>query len=278
MTYLATNRSRSGIWGNRISRLIIYIVGIVVVLIVISQLLVPHFLPAVWSSVARPFWRMEFSIASGSLQSPGALLAENEALKRQLAEDGVRLSTIQAIEAENEELKMLLGRDPLTSTSTASIKAKPAKRILAAVLVRPPAGPYDELVLDGGSDLGFAKGDKVYAPGDVLIGTVSDVLGATSKVVLFSSPGERYQVLIGSDKSPATAVGRGGGEYQAELPRDAKVAENDFVLAPSIGDMPFGIVNSVITDPARAFETVLFSPPVNVYELRWVLVDTLIHE
>jgi cell shape-determining protein MreC len=108
----------------------------------------------------------------------------------------------------------------------------------------------------------------------VLVGKVSSVAGQTSKVTLFSSPGVKYDVEVGSQHFPAIATGRGGGQYQAQLPRDMAIAAGDFVSSPSISAKPFGIVDSVLSDPAEPFLTILFASPVNIYQLRWVLVDT----
>jgi cell shape-determining protein MreC len=152
-------------------------------------------------------------------------------------------------------------------------RASTTPYILAAVLKHPPRAAYDELIIDAGLDAGFSVGNNVYAVGDLLIGRVFQVLGQTSKVRLFSSPGGTYPVMIGPDHAPATAIGRGGGQYAAELPRDIKVSEGDFVVVPSLNAKPFGVVTSISADPAEPFETILFAPPVNVYSLRWVLVD-----
>ena len=226
------------------------------------RLVMPHFFPSLFTSIARPFWRTQFSIESGSLETPAALLADNETLRRELQAALVQGQSIQALEIENEELKSILGRASTTPYT------------LAAVLEKPPFSGYDSLIIDAGADQGFSSTSMVYAPGNVLIGRVSDVLGQTSKVALFSSHGQSYQVMIGPAHSPATAVGQGGGQYSAQLSRDVKVSEGDVVLAPSLSNAPFGIVTAVISDPAQPFEQILFAPPINIYELRWVLVDT----
>jgi cell shape-determining protein MreC len=257
----------------------------IVIIVILVQSLIPHFFPAFFTMFARPFWRAKFSLESGSFKSPPELLAENENLKLELDNAEVRLKTIQAVENENAELKSFFGRnDGAISTSTNATSfnfitlqkimssSKRNKRVLAPVLVHPPASAYDEFIIDGGSDMSFAVGDKVYASGNVLIGSISDVLAQTSKVTLLSSPGNIINVLIGGLNVPAAGVGRGGGQYFAELPRTAKISAGDFVIAPSVNDKPFGVVSAVISDPARAFETVLFAPAVNLYQLRWVLV------
>ena len=257
MTYLRTHNRPA----RTRTRIIVIACGILVVIGGAIRLWVPYLLPGIFNTIAVPFWRAEFSSASGSLDSPGAMLAQNEDLRRQLADAQVRLQTIQGIESENADLKALMGR------------ASTTPYILGAVLSRPPFTAYDELIIDAGRDRGISSSSLVYAPGNVAIGRVTEVFADTSRVMLFSSPDETYQVLIGPSHIAALATGRGGGQYQAELSREAKVSEGDAVNSSGLNDRPFGVVTSVLSDPAQPFQTVLFAPPVNVYQLRWVLVD-----
>ena len=256
MTYLETH-DRS----NKVKARLATALAILIVIIVLIQGLFPQFLPAIFTTIAKPFWRAEFSIESGSLRTPGSLLSENEALKRQIYEAEASQLSVKEIQDENAELKALMGRASTTPF------------ILAAVLKRPPLTGYDELVVDAGSDHSFVVGDLVYVAGDVPIGRISEVLGDTSIVTLFSSPGQRYEVMFGPDHIYGTAIGRGGGQYEAQLPRDSGIASGDYVVLPMLNSKPFGIVSSVVIDPSQPFEMVLFSPPVNIFESRWVMVD-----
>ncbi len=265
--------------------------------VIVFQFFIPHFLPAIFTTIARPFWRVEFSLESGSLKSPAALLAENEALKVRIQELTTADASVDLVRTQNSELLAVLGRSDLSlasfnqsdnifsSSSSASstqvsnlsklfssINPSDA-RVLAAVLVRPPFAHYDELIVDVGLDHGIMPGMKVYALGNILIGTTTDVLGQTSKITLFSSVGQAYPVLIGTNHVPATAIGRGGGQYEAQVPQATKIAQGDVVLDASLADGPFGVVTAVLSNPADPFETVLFSPGVNVYQLRWVLIS-----
>ena len=269
--------------GEKRSRTIALITGGVVIVVVVFQLFIPHFIPALFTTIVRPFWRMEFSVMSGSLKSPGALLAENEALKIQLQAVMASDASSDMVRTENGELLSLLGRSTSIITSSSSTSTAPAvtlsgtvnsSRLLGAVLSRPPFASYDELIVDVGSDHGLTVGSKVYGPGNILIGTVSDVLSETSKVTLFSSPSQTYPVLIGAGHIPASAIGRGGGQYEAQIPQATQIAQGDIVSDASLGDGAFGTVTSVLNNPADPFETVLFSPGINVYQLRWVLIDT----
>lgn len=264
MTYLQRHSPRP---AARRARAIAGAVIGAAVLVIAIELFAPHFFPALFTSIARPFWRAEFSVASGSLRTPSAILAENESLKRQLAEAAVRLSSYQDLQNENESLKALMGR------------ASTTPRVLAAVLVRPPSIAYDTLIIDAGADQGLSTTSVAYAPGNVPIGRVVDVLGETATVSLFSSPGQRYDVLVGPTHIPATAIGQGGGQYSVQLPQAAKIAEGDFVTlsgvaaSVSAASAPLGVVSAVVRDPAQPFETVLFAPPLNIFQIRWVLVD-----
>jgi len=298
MTYLRANRRP----GEKRAKTIYSAAGLVVIAIIVLQIIYPHFIPSVFTSFFKPFWTAKFSGSAGSLETRESILLKNEDLNRKIAEYDVRLGTIAEIEQENEELKTIFGRPDKVitkvsttsadkvflknniSTSTVStstpvldysfLRKNVNGRVLAAVLVRPPATGYDEYIIDIGNDFGVKVGDKVYAPGDVLIGKVDDVLADTSKVVLFSSPGQKFDITIGQRNNLATANGRGGGQYEVELPRDAVVSDGDFVNSPSITDKPFGVVSAVLSDPTQPFETVLFTSTVNIYNMRWVLVGT----
>jgi len=242
------------------------LVGSAGAIIILSALILwraPSFFSGLFMSVARPFWRTEFSIQSGALESPGQLLSDNESLKRQLSdlELSIASTSVEATLEENDELKAMLGR---ASTTPA---------VLAAVLSRPPYMPYDELVIDRGSDDGIASNTLVYSPEMVLIGHLSALYSQTSAVTLFTSPGQKYNVLIGSSHIPAEADGRGGGQYQAEIPHGSAIEAGDIVEDQSLNDKEFGIVVTVRSDPSDPFDQVLFAPPVNIYQLRWVLLE-----
>lgn len=259
MTYLQA-RNNSG--QNQLRRILL-VAGVLLVLILGGVLyFAPHVISAFMTTLARPFWRVESSIEMGSLRSRESLLIENEYLKRELEAADVRLLTVGAVEMENAELKAGMGRASSTPYT------------LAAVLKHPPQAPYDELVIDIGQDFGLKEGNLVYAAGMVPIGKVVEIFGETSKIRLFSSPEERYEVEIGSGRSAATAIGRGGGQYEAQLPRDIKISEGDLVVVPAISTKPFAIVSAVLSDPVEPFQTILFAPPVGIYGLHWVWVDS----
>lgn len=244
------------------------VVGAVVVIAAIAaliQVIAPQVFPAFASAIARPFWREEFYARSGAFRSPAELLAENESLKRELADlrAGAASSSAALLQSENQDLLAAMGR----STTT------PRHFVLGAVLAHPSFVPYDEFVIDVGSADGIASTSRVYTPEKILIGRILDLQGHSAKVALYSSPRETYPVSIGPSHVPATAVGQGGGQYRASVPHGSNIQIGDFVSDKALYDRPFGVVVSVITDPSDPFDTVLLAPPVNIYQTRFVLVS-----
>lgn len=220
------------------------VLGLILILGII-YFVSPSFLPSIFTKIAAPFWGLkEESTIKTSVDLENALITE--------------------LQRENIELKAMLGR---TGTSTP---------ILAYIVKKPPFTAYDSFIIDAGTNNGVDTGDKVYAKGDVLLGEIVEVLGMSSKVKLYSTDGEKYNVFIadkdGAYNIQAPAVGKGGGAFEATLPRDVKIKEGDIVTIPNLKVSIFGIVNKVIADPARTFSTILFSQPVNIYEQKWVFI------
>ncbi|MFA6404388.1 MAG: rod shape-determining protein MreC [Candidatus Paceibacterota bacterium] len=266
MIFLETNNRRE----NRFNRIYIVAIIFIIIILVLIQLLFPHILSSIFITIAKPFWRIEFAVSSGSMKSQRQLLLENETLKIRLQEKDIKSYLIQSIEQENQSLKQFFAKNRVysnsESTSTDAMEIVP-------ILMNPPFAPYDELIIDGGKDLGFTAEMVVYAYKGIPIGKIKEVLRNTSKVVLYSSPGIIHDVIIGREGIRATATGNGGGQYSLELPRSIVVKEGDLVTVPSYDGDTIGIVSKVINDEAQPFETIIFAPPVNIFDLRWVLID-----
>ncbi len=257
MTYLRTNKNNFGLRSSILTILIICLVAIVILI----QYLKPQIFPTLFSSIATPFWRIEFAVESGALLSNNRLLDQNESLRRQLTEAEVRLLSIKSVEDENIELKSLMNRSSTTPQT------------LAAVLARPPLSTYDVIIIDLGINDDISTSSRVYGLGNIPIGQIFEINKNTSKVLLFSSPGQKYEVFVGPNNTPATAIGRGGGQYEAEVSRGANIIEGDSITIPSINSRPIGKITTVESNPSEMFETILFAPPINIFNLKWVLVD-----
>jgi cell shape-determining protein MreC len=235
---------KSSIKTTKIS-LPIRIVTLIFVVLIALHFIFPVFLGNLFITVARPFWSF------GNIEKPST----------------DELSQLQNVvntqlQKENIELKEMLGRKD------------PKNIVVAYILKKPPFTAYDSFILDIGSRGNIKIGNKVYSSTGMLIGEIDEVSNSTSKVKLYSSYGEKYEVLVGDKNIQVTATGRGGGSFETVVPRDTKVKEGDTVIIPDISNAVFGVVGKIIADPARAFSTIIFSQPINIYEQKWVTVST----
>ncbi|MCX6751857.1 MAG: rod shape-determining protein MreC [Candidatus Nomurabacteria bacterium] len=233
------------------------------------------------SVIFRPVLILGNSIG-GSLSNTGAyfysknsLLSENENLKAKLNEQEARMSNYNSILDENLKIKETLGR-----------KNGKTNLILTSILSKPNQSPYDTLVVDMGAKSGLVSGQKVFALGNVPIGRVAEVYLNTSKIILYSNPGEKTEVVI-SGHSTSNAfgmtgtggdtfmqiVGRGGGNFEMILPRDFVLEKGTEVVLPGITPYTVGIVQTIISDPRDSFQKALLSSPVNIQELKFVEVE-----
>lgn len=222
---------------------------VVVLALVISIIYTffPRAFPVFFTSIFRPLWG-----DSGFI----------EELRKTLNELYVQIADDDILKQENDDLKKILGRVHTKSP------------LLATILKKPPFSAYDTFILDVGVQHKIKKGQKVYAFGDVIIGEIGDVIGNTSKVKLYSSAGEKFTVSVGSTNIETVAIGKGGGYFELSLPRGTKIIEGDSVVIPSLTSAFVGRVGAIVSDPSEPFLKVLFRQPLNIYELKWVIVDT----
>ena len=231
------------------------ILMVMIVILVLFYLVFPRAFPTFFTTLIKPFWTAEQGIRYGDTSI--------EELRKILAASETNTAQNNALMQENADLKSLLGRSSLT------------RPLLATVLKRPPFSAYDTLILDVGKELKVEPGNRVYALGNIPIGEIAEVIDGTSKVRLYSSAGEKFQILIGPTHIEATATGRGGGYFEVSLPRDTKIKVGDNALISSLGNSFVGTVEGTASEPSEPFSKILFRQPVNIYEMRWVLVDTI---
>ena len=237
---------RSSVRNNRVPN-IVKALSLIVLFIFIIYFLFPNFLPKIMYTIISPFWSGDNTITQD--QNMISLDLHN--------------ATISELQKENEDLKNILHRN-----------ASSSPMILAHIVKKPPFTAYDSYIVDIGKN-NVQTGYKVYALGNVLIGEVVEVNGVFAKVKLYSSYGEKFTALIGKNHIQAIATGNGGGTFEAVLPKDVKISLGDVVTVPDMNNSVFGIVRDITVDPARAFTTILFSQPVNIYEQKWVQISNL---
>ena len=271
-----------------------YIIFFVVILLILF-----YFRSGIFNSLAlfshtifRPVLILGNNLG-GKLRSIGSyfvsknfLYLENQNLKSQLNEKRGLIENYNSILAENINLKEILGRK--------KEEAIAENMILSAILAKPNQSLYDALVIDVGTKQGIKIGDIVFALGHSLtgealgtvpIGRVSTVYGSSSKVTLFSSSGEKTNIVIFNESVHSSdalgtgknifmeVVGRGGGNFEMVLPEDFRPAKGDRAVLPGIFPYVLGIVETIISDPRSPFVKALLVSPVNIQELKFVEVE-----
>jgi len=220
------------------------------------------------NKIALPFWKfdnyvtLKFSNAFSIIGSKRSLILENRRLNLELNKIKTDLSLQKIIRKENENLKALFGR----SEGKKNV-------VLAAVLVKPSVSPFDVIIIDIGKDKGVKEGDRVLYEGAVAIGEVEEAYSRSSKVKLYSSPGEKFVALIGETSAQVEMEGLGGGNFAAKLPRDVEVKKGDAAVVPSISTSVFGFVENIELNPTDSFQKIIFKIPANLSELKWVTVE-----
>jgi cell shape-determining protein MreC len=219
------------------------VISITIVILLILRFFLPNFLPNLTSTLIGPFWQI------GKEDNPLDSTAYHDV-------------EVDELRKENESLKSMLNR---SASSTVT---------LAYILKKPPFTAYDSFIIDVGSKQKIKVGEKVYAPQGILIGEIAEVDPTFSKVKLYSTSGEKYEVLLGvgtsTENIQVTATGRGGGSFEISIPKDMKVKIGEPVTIPNLSSNIFGIVKEVKREESKTFSTILFSQPINIYQLKWV--------
>lgn len=244
---------------------------IVIGVVVISLIFGIHFLYKSTSSmalgIARPLWSLKNAFQQ-KIHSYGAYFASKKQLQSeldQLKEENTKfkLEVIDrnALNDENTKLKELLNRKKDISTT------------LGVVIARPGQSLYDTLIVDVGRDHGLVVGARVFVEGETLIGYVEEVYEKTVKVAMYSAPGQNTDALSSQSNIPVSLKGRGGGNFEIELPRDVELPVGSSIVHLGIHPYILGIVGDVTFDPRDPFQTVLVSLPVNIQHIKFVEIE-----
>jgi len=225
-----------------------------VVLVLLLRLLAPN---AFWY-VFTPAFRAADALAAGShavlsrFADTAALALQNEQLMRENA----------ALASENLALAEKVSSIEGLGSGTAGI--------VAGVVARPPASPYDILVLSKGSAEDVALGMEAFGEGGVPLGIVSSVLENFSRVTPFSAPNATVEGWVGRAHTPVTLLGVGGGAMRASIAHAAGVLVGDTVFVPGPGLLPIGRVVRVDSDSSLPTVTLHIQLALNLFSIRWV--------
>src|SRR3989344_3683980 len=221
-------------------------------------------------TVAPGVWNI-----GGTASDAWGSFTTNFRIKRSLVyENGTLRAEIDRMQAQVLDRNLL--EEKVMKLEEALGRAGSDNRVVASVLVGPGRSPYDTLVIDAGAKHGIVVDDVVVYAGAGAIGTIAEVSDSSAKVKLYSSSGQDHLVLVGANAIPATARGRGMGNFEAKLPQGSTVSLGDTVLFPD-DNLILGTVQLVEEEPSLPFITVFFRTPFNIADIRSVEVLTGSH-
>ncbi len=195
--------------------------------------------------------------------SKESLSAENVSLKERISEKSSQMENYNTILAENTGLKEILGRKPERKDF-----------LLSAILSKPDKSLYDTLVLDAGSNLGVKIGARIFALGNIPLGYIAEVYSNTSRAILYSNPRENTEVVVSGRDTFMELLGRGGGNFEMILPRDFSIPVGTEATLPGMNPYVVASVKTIISDPRDSYQKALLISPVNVFELKFVEIES----
>ena len=227
--------------------------------------LVPATVSMVASALIYPVVSIERWLADSGSAVPAyvrdrkVLLSQLQEAEATIAAQGGADLTIDRLQKENDALRALLG-------------ASTTERIAAGVIARPPAVPYDVMVLDRGERDGIVLNAPVFSGRDQVIGHISKVYKRSAVVTLASAPGVESTVyLIGPDIY-TSAVGEGGGVLRVGVPQGIPIAPGDLVVIPSFDAGVYGLISAVNSEPTRPQQYGYVTLDRSLQSIRWVAV------
>ncbi len=262
MNYLLRSKPR-----NEIRKRIILVVATFSVLVLVG-LISSSFLRNFFYTISRPVWESEniitipFRSIGGFFKFKSNLVQQNLELQDELNSLKLKEIDYDILLKENQDLKSDIGR----------VSGK--NLVYSRVLSRPPRSPYDTFVIDIGSTLGVTQANRVYLSDNVIIGVVTTVTPNTSLVQLFSTGGNKQEAILSRTGTSFVLTGKGGANFQLEVPKDADIAWGDMFLYPGINSSILGSVYYIDINSQSSFKTIYIKTPGNVFRTKSVFVDT----
>ncbi len=263
MIYLKRDNKRR----QKKTALVVGILAGFILLAVLLNFFSPNFFSPVSHAIFRPVLESESGFWGGVrnvwnvFKSKSDLAAENQALQDKLA-------LLDATAQERDYYKN--ANDQLLSLADQSSDL--FHPIFAKILSKVGFSPYDTMIIDAGGNAGIKTGDKVSADEDIILGFVSKTYAKTAMVTLYSSPGQETPVLIGKHSVQAVAVGKGGGNFEIKLPRNASIAVGDNVSAATSSPALIGSVEYIAVSATDSFERAVLRSAADINNLSFLVI------
>ncbi|MFT5360159.1 MAG: cell shape-determining protein MreC [Candidatus Paceibacteria bacterium] len=262
MSYIFARKKDNKTWK------ITTIVSIVVLIVIFRRPVLSLFGNGV-SVVSGPVWGVSDFVSGGITESLLAIQSKKSLIKKllDLQDDFMIMATLkkekEVLENENARLMDLLG------LYNSSVFDKTAR-----VLSRPPKIAYDNILIDKGRKDDISSGSKAFTSGGIYIGTVKEVYLESSLVELLSTSGVETEARLSSADSSLSLilVGRGGGSFSVNVPRDVFVDESGLFVSSLNGEFLIAETSKVTGDPQDPIKTVIAKTPFNINYIDYVFI------
>jgi len=226
-----------------------------------SRVLAP--LQLAFTRASRPMVR-----ALQSLGKLSSLEAENERLRQENAELRAQVISLREAENENETYRRQLNFK----------RAVPGFQLLSAEVVGyDPGSLVHYVVIDRGRDDGIEVGMPVLSAAG-LVGRISGVSAASSKVMLITDPSSSVSGLVQRSRATGIVQGMVGDRLVMRyIPQGDAVAAGDIVLTSGLGSgfpkrLLLGQVVDVRFSDVDMFQEAELVPAASLHDLEAVMV------
>jgi cell shape-determining protein MreC len=158
----------------------VIIFGVILILSAVGLLSWPS---QIFHYIGNVIWKSEIVMTDSLYDSnyifrtKKVITKENHNLIEEISNIRLTMTDYQILKNEVVELKEILGRSPSKNNL-----------ILGNILTKPNHSLYDTIIIDIGEDMGIKESDRVYADGNIPIGSVNKVYNNTSLVSLYTNP------------------------------------------------------------------------------------------
>ena len=230
----------------------------VAALVLMNQFLFDHFIEDVlFKTVRTPIGLMQRGItnAFGTMDAflDGYDFAKIEDAKLRLeVQVSQQQSEIEVMSSRIEQLERQLNVEPQPRGSL----------VLANVISVDRTPISSHIAINRGTDYGVAKGQFVFASGNVLAGMVVTAFDDSAEVQLLDDPRMQFNARITSTGAVSNATGRAGGEIALGfVPQSEEIQIGDRVVTNGLDEAPLGffigVVDSIDASNASLFQSVI---------------------
>ncbi len=219
---------------------------------------------------AEPIWGVGHFISGEITEGFLSLQSKKTLIKRllDLQEEFVSMASLKkerdVLAEENVQLEKTLG-----------LYKEFGFEKTARVLSRPPKTSYDTLVIDRGQVDGVEEGDLIFSGENIFLGIVRESGSRSSLVELLSTSTIETEVRFPISDLALTLVGRGGGAFSVNVPRDIPIQEGEFIVSTLNDSFVIGEVSRVTGDPQDPSKTVIAKSPINMNYLNYVFIKRI---